>query len=171
MGFRAIDTPSDHRYTVREVINMTFERILREKNLTKYQLSKESGIPWATLSDIFSGKADMRRCNAGTLMKLSKALGLSMEELLDIEIASTSTNGDGKPQNKAYLEIDLPESVQKAIDDYVQGERENSPLLDCLWGELYGAINANMWGNRITAEQADHLRSKYLFDDREEDDD
>lgn len=72
---------------------------------------------------------------------------------------------NGKPADKSYLEKNLPASVEKAIRDFEQGERENSNLLDCLWGELYGAINANLYENRITDEQAKYLRSKYLFGD------
>lgn len=34
--------------------------------------------------------------------------------------------------------------------------------MDCLWGELYSAINSNQWSNAITQEQADYLRAKYL---------
>lgn len=72
-------------------------------------------------------------------------------------------DAQGKPLNKRYLETGLPESLQKAIDDYVQGEREQVTHMDCLWGELYGSINACQWGGRITEEQADYLREKYLW--------
>ena len=36
---------------------MTIQQILREKNLSRYQLSKKSGVPWATLADICSPDA------------------------------------------------------------------------------------------------------------------
>lgn len=74
-----------------------------------------------------------------------------------------TTDAQGKPLDKRYLETGLPESLQKAIDDYVQGEREQVTHMDCLWGELYGSINACQWGDRITEEQADYLREKYLW--------
>lgn len=35
--------------------------------------------------------------------------------------------------------------------------------MDCLWGELYGSINACQWGDEITKEHADYLRNKYLY--------
>ena len=38
----------------------------------------------------------------------------------------------------------------------------------CLWGELYGSINANQWGGVISKEQADYLRAKYLFEEDDE---
>lgn len=36
---------------------MNFNHILKQKNITKYRLSKISGVPFATLSDISTGKA------------------------------------------------------------------------------------------------------------------
>lgn len=68
-----------------EVMKMTIGDLLEERGLSRYRLSKVSGIPWATLSDICSGKTKMNRCSAETLLKLSKALGISMEELLLLE--------------------------------------------------------------------------------------
>lgn len=61
------------------------------------------------------------------------------------------------------MESGLPNSIQKTIDDYLQGEKDQVLHLDCLSDELYGAINSNLWGRRITEEQADYLRKKYLF--------
>ena len=148
---------------------MTLQDAIRARNLTKYRLSKEYGIPWSTLSDICSGKSDMHRCNAGTMVKLSRALELTVGELLTLDIGSVRTEQDGKPADRSYLEADLPDSVQTAVREYRQGEQENSPYLDCLWDELYGAINANMHGGRISEEQAVYLRSKYLSADREDD--
>ena len=51
----------------------------------------------------------------------------------------------------------------KALDEYIQGEKNHVSYMDCLWGELYGAINSNQWSNVITMEQADYLRAKYLY--------
>ena len=62
------------------------------------------------------------------------------------------------------LEPWLPPDIQKAVREYLEGERETVSYLDCLWCELYGSINANQWGGRITIEQADYLRGKYLYD-------
>ena len=61
---------------------------------------------------------------------------------------------DGKPKDRSYLEKDLPASLQKALDEYIQGEKNHVSYMDCLWGELYGAINSNQWSNVITMEQA-----------------
>ncbi len=56
---------------------------LIEKNMTMYRLSKESGVPQATLNDICSGKTDLEKCAAGTLYKIAKVLNVSVEDILD----------------------------------------------------------------------------------------
>lgn len=147
---------------------MTIRKILKDMEISRYRLSKTSGIPWATLSDIYSGKTRLNRCDAGTLAKLSKALGMSIEELLELKPVQEQDLMDGKAVSKTYLEVGLPESVQMAIKEYLQGQKEKVIYLDCLWGELYGAINSNLWAGVITEEQADYLRSKYLGIEGEE---
>jgi plasmid maintenance system antidote protein VapI len=143
-------------------MKMTIQQLMQDMNMSRYRLSKISGIPWATLADIYSGKTHLDRCGAGTLSKLSKALGLSIEGLLELESKPTETAPDGKPNKKTYLETGLSSSVQKAIKDYLQGEKEQVLHLDCLSDELYGAINADLWSGIITEEQAGYLREKYL---------
>ncbi|WP_313180890.1 helix-turn-helix domain-containing protein [Lacrimispora sp.] len=149
---------------------MTIQQLLRDKNISRYRLSKISGIPWSTLADIYSGKTRLDRCNVGTLSKLAKALGLSIEELLELEPETVQKIGSvsGNINRKTYLEAGLPGSVQKAIEEYLQGEKKQVLYLDCLWGELYGAINSNLWAGLITEEQADYLRVKYLGTEGEE---
>ena len=56
---------------------------LEEQNMTKYRLSKESGVPQATINDICSGKADLDKCAAGTLYRLARVLNVSIEDILD----------------------------------------------------------------------------------------
>ena len=108
---------------------MTIQQILREKGLSRYQLSKRSGIPWATLADICSGKTALTRCSAGTLGKLSAALDIPMEELLTMTVEQRLAP-DGKPKDRSYLEKDLPASLQKALDEYIQGEKDHVSYMD-----------------------------------------
>ena len=55
---------------------------LNELRLTKYRLSKESGVPQATINDICSGKADLEKCSCGTLYRIAKVLDVSIEDIL-----------------------------------------------------------------------------------------
>ena len=56
---------------------------LEKQHMTKYRLSKESGVPQATINDICSGKADLAKCSAGTIYRLAKVLGVSVEDILE----------------------------------------------------------------------------------------
>lgn len=73
-----------------------------------------------------------------------------------------------KPGAHPEWETNLPAAIQKDIDAYLEGIRTQSSVLDCLWDELYGSINASQWGWEIAKEQADYLRAKYLFEPEEE---
>ena len=61
---------------------MNINELLRQKNLTKYQLSKVSGVPFTTISEITTGKSNIKNCTVETLYKLAKALDVSMESLI-----------------------------------------------------------------------------------------
>ena len=62
---------------------MLINEQLKEQNITKYRLSKDSGVPQATINDICSGKAELEKCSAGTLYRLAKVLGVSIEDILE----------------------------------------------------------------------------------------
>ena len=61
---------------------MLINEQLEKLNITKYRLSKDSGVPQATINDICSGKAELEKCAAGTLFKIAKVLGVSIEDIL-----------------------------------------------------------------------------------------
>lgn len=54
-----------------EVMTVNIQELLKEKGISRYGLSKSSGIPWATLTDICSGKTHLERCTGATLIKLA----------------------------------------------------------------------------------------------------
>ena len=61
---------------------MLINEQLEKKQMTKYMLSKTSGVPQATINDICSGKADLEKCAAGTLYRLARVLGVTVEDIL-----------------------------------------------------------------------------------------
>ena len=75
----------------------------------------------------------------------------------------TTERGEREEGYDPPLEQGLPPDIEVALREFIEGVQTHSPLLDCLWGELYGAINANQWAGVITAERADMLRKEYLF--------
>ena len=144
----------------------TLESVMERKGLTRYQLSKISGIPWSTLSNICTGKTDFEKCTVGTVKKLANALDLTIEETLDLE-TGIITDKNGRPVNKDYLERNLPSDLQRSIDEYLACD-SNCLHLDCYLDEIYGSINMNLSAGLITEEQAEYLRSKYLYGEHDD---
>lgn len=141
---------------------MTIMELLKEKGLSRYSLSQKSGVAWATLADICSGKTKLENCNVLTVSKLAKALKMSMEDVIKLEQGNVINPTDGTPVDKDYLEQGLTPSLQEAIELVIAGEKDKVSHLDCLYDNLYGSINADFWAGCITEEQAQHLRRKYL---------
>lgn len=134
---------------------MIITELLERKKLTKYCLAIESGVPHSTLNDIISGRTRIEKSSGETLFKLSTVLGVSIEELISDSIEQAAIE-------KSY-ETGLPDYLQNDLDAYKDGLKHQSPLLDCLWGELYGSINtAEISEGSITPEHAAYLRKKYL---------
>ena len=95
-------------------MNMTMQSMLREKNMSMYRLSQISGVPKTTVIDICSGKSDIEGCTAKTVLQLSRALGCTMEELMQIG-NSRYDRATGLPKDESYLEKGLPAYLQKSI--------------------------------------------------------
>lgn len=77
-----IDNITVNRYNDIRGDKMFINDLLIQKNISKYRLSKSSGIPYTTINDICSGKAKLQKCSAETIYKISKVLDISMEDLL-----------------------------------------------------------------------------------------
>ena len=138
---------------------MIIEDLLIKRDMTKYRLAVQAGIPHATLNDICSGKTKLEKCSAETVYKLAKALGVSMELLTESGIRDAE-------RERAY-EFGLPDYLQHDLDAYKEGLKTHSGLMDCLWGELYGSIHiAEINEGVITPEHAEYLRKKYLYGER-----
>ena len=61
---------------------MSINDLLVQNNMTKYKLSKVSGVSFTTVSEITTGKTKIKNCTGETLFRLAKALDVSIEELL-----------------------------------------------------------------------------------------
>lgn len=83
---------------------MTIHAIMASKQMTMYKLAQLSGLPKTTVIDICSGKSALSGCTAKTVWKLSKALGCTMEYLME---ESTYDAVSGRPHSTDYLEKGL----------------------------------------------------------------
>jgi len=61
---------------------MIIKTILKEKNMTMYELAKKSKVSQSTISEICSGVIELSKCNAKTIYAIAKALDVPMERLL-----------------------------------------------------------------------------------------
>ena len=128
---------------------MTFLDFVAEKKLTIYSLSKLSGVPKTTLTDIGSGKTDIMDCSIRTILPISKALGVSIEYLLSLEKEEARTL--------------LPEFLITSINGYRKGIRTDSLKIDCYLDELNSSINAAEVEHMITSGMANRLRKRYFY--------
>ena len=77
---------------------MIVNELLQKENMSRYRLSKESGVAMTTITDICSGKAELDKCAAGTIYKIAKVLGVSVDFLLE-------NNKDCFADYRCYFEI------------------------------------------------------------------
>ena len=72
---------------------MGLQTLLDRKNISKYALSKKSGVPKTTIMDICAGRSEIERCSARTVQLLAKALDCSMEEIMELSDPYDSHTG------------------------------------------------------------------------------
>lgn len=136
---------------------MNLQNILNEKGISRYYLSKISGVAYTTITDVCTGKSLIERCSAKTVLMLAKALNCSMEQLLQSD----------ESNSKNYLECGLPEylnvSIRKMKKAWEKKESGEKYLRwDCDFCNLQTDINCAETDGEISAEQAWYLREKYL---------
>ena len=153
---------------------MTLQTMLRERDMSMYRLSQISGVPKTTVIDICSGKSDIGGCTAKTVLKLSEALGCTMEDLMKIDTGRYDRQ-TGLPKDDTYLEKGLPpylqESIQAMNESWAKVDQGKRVLdWDLCWCGLNADINAAETEQEITSEQAWHLRRKYLRMEEQADD-
>ena len=56
-----------------------------------YSLAKQSGIAYSTLNDLANGRVDILNCKLALAVKLSRVLGISVDELCDIAAINIKT--------------------------------------------------------------------------------
>ena len=146
---------------------MTLQLLLDQKNMTKYHLSKISGVPKTTILDLCAGKSSIEKCSAKTIQQISVALGCTMEDIMMLEDAAKYDKETGLPENKAYLECGLPPYLQISLENMKKSwEIEDNGKRDLhwelYWCELNADINSAEVDQVISPEQAWYLREKYL---------
>ena len=68
---------------------MRLAKLLEQKGISVFQCAQLSGIPYTTLLDLVKGKTCIGKCASETLYKLAKALGVTMESLMEYSEAAS----------------------------------------------------------------------------------
>lgn len=143
---------------------MDLQMVLDQRNISKYHLSKISGVPKTTIMDICAGRSDIERCSAKTVQQLAKALGCTMEDIMAL---SAPYDDSGLPKDNNYLECGLPQFLQDSIQAMMEAwhkldSGEEYMRWDCDYCNLQSDINSAEINQLISPEQAWFLREKYL---------
>lgn len=148
---------------------MTLQTYLDSKNITKYHLSKISGVPKTTILDICAGRSSLERCSARTVRQLVKALDCSMEDIMAMaeEQPETETPETEESEDDSYLECGLPPFLQESVEAMAAAWQkldagEEYLRWDCDYCSLQSDINNAEVNQLISSEQAWYLREKYL---------
>lgn len=144
---------------------MDLQGYLSQRNISKYHLSKISGVPKTTIMDICAGRSEIGRCSAKTVQQLAKALDCTMEDIMNLSSPHEDTSG--LPKDSSYLECGLPEFLQDSISAMQSAWQkldngENYLRWDCDFCNLQTDINNAEINGIISSEQAWYLREKYL---------
>lgn len=146
---------------------MTLQLLLDRRSMSKYHLSKISGVPKTTVIDICAGKSDIGKCSARTIQQLAKALGCTMEEIMNLESPLKYDTETNHPINKGYLECGLPPYLKLSLENMkkswkIEDSGQRDLHWDLCWGELNADINSAEVDGVISEEQAWYLRETYL---------
>lgn len=118
---------------------MDLRTILEQKKMSKYALSKVSGIPKTTIMDICAGRSVINRCSAKTVQQLAKALGCSMEDIMNIDSPVVSEQETVDAMKAAWVKVNhlienkpFVSELQKLFYKTMLAERKTKILDYCL---------------------------------------
>lgn len=139
---------------------MKLADILEKKNMSVYFCAKDSGIAYSTLSDLVKGIKQIEMCRADMVRRLSRTLGMTMEELMD-EIGDDSEfrefsreiENELKEKGEVRFILDLIES-DAIPENWSGGYRKEAKYLLGILDEL------SEKNNLPKCEAYDYLRQK-----------
>lgn len=114
---------------------MMINQLLTKAGMTKYRLSKSSGVPQTTINDICSGKARIVKCSADTLYRISKVLGVTMESLIESE-----TKEDHEMEYRPSFEV-----FKSNVCHYVKDKGDIDFIIDTLESDRIRTLYDQHW--------------------------
>lgn len=118
---------------------MTINELLRDKKISKYRLSRLSGVPYTTINDICTGKTRIEKCSAETIYKIAKVFSISMEELIKDVVEEKSENACSFALYKSSVchrvkdEGDIPFIIEVLQSGEIRRRYEQSQYREALY--------------------------------------
>lgn len=95
---------------------MDLNELLKNNKISKYKLSKQSGVPYSTISDICTGKSKLEKCSAETLVRICHVLNMKVEDLFDYIVYPEIEVKEKAPKKKGKLK-EIKASNKKLYTD------------------------------------------------------
>ena len=162
---------------------MGLQKLLNERNISKYRLSQLSGVPKTTILDICSGKSTLENCTAKTVYRIALVLDCTVENLLmmstgpyfdnkrvdvDKGIKKCSTDaGSNKRTLKDYgIDFNVTKTLENDFFALIDGVNNGDSYIDCLRDELLGSVHASYSAGLLSAQQAEFIERNFIFSNR-----
>ena len=109
--------------------------MMKEKGLTKRQMSRTTGIPYTTICDLISGAVPLTKTSALNLFKIAKFFNVSMEALLEKEIPERKDFEWFKSNERHRLKEmgDFEYIIEAVKEDYIVKCWEKKWYLEALY--------------------------------------
>ena len=119
---------------------MIIDDILKQKNMSRYELWKRSGLSQATIYDLCNERIPLSKCRIATLSKLANALEISVDVLLPSAVIKKETSSVKRRKNSVYktayeeglkdgYKIQIKDSIDKLISNLGISHEEACRLL------------------------------------------
>ena len=137
---------------------MVLGEYLEKTGTSVYALSKRSNVPYTTVLSICRGKADMEECRLGTLRAIAKALGVSLNDLIDGKLTPAGHFID------ASVELDagsLPLPLQRFIKELEEYDQNGDPAFYAAADTMLLMADRYLHSGVINSKTYEKLATKY----------
>lgn len=105
-------------------MNENFIDLMKNTGKSVYQISRETGIPYTTLSELVNERVDINKCAAGMIHKLTLYLKCSLEDILNKEPLIANKSGTYRkikykwvPTENGTVTLNIKDGQTKKIID------------------------------------------------------
>lgn len=99
-------------------MNKNFNTYFQQKAESLYMISKQTGIPYTSLSELLNGKININKCAASMVYRLSLFFNCNVEDLLNQESLITNVSGTYRRLKYKWIEGTAPGRVQLHVWDH-----------------------------------------------------